>query len=224
MNADSTARTTTTGTGDAAVTKVTLPADMSNAWLFAAVEGAKEGDKINLDFYPAFTAFELSFEGDKEYEGEITVTKVELISDSPLAGDVVATLVPGTRTNTVGEVAHTIGASTYACTASGSAPYTLSYTLPEGSKVSTSKSIVLTVFALPQNIAGLKLRFSVNVEGEDATFTGTLSKGGQPITFGACEKHRIKGVAVPGNLWKIFYQPDLTVDEWETVDNPINFE
>lgn len=219
MNADSTAKTATTGEGDAAVTTVTLPADMSNAWLFAAVEGAEAGKNVQLDFYPAFTAFELTFEGDADYEGNITVTQVDLISDSPLAGSVEATLAPGTRTNTVGEVAHTIGASTYACTAAGESPYTLSYTLPEGSVVSAKDRIVLTVFALPQDIAGLKLRFHVTIDGEETTFTGTLSKGGQPITFGACEKHRIKGVAVPGNLWKIFYAPGIIeADQWVEVD------
>ena len=55
---------------------------------------------------------------------------------------------------------------------------------------------------------------------------GTLSKGGEPITFGACEKHRIKGVAVPGNLWKIFYAPGIIeADEWVEVDgDPIIVE
>ena len=219
MNADSTAKTATTGEGDAAVTTVTLPADMSNAWLFAAVEDAEAGKDVSLDFYPAFTAFELTFEGDADYDGNITVTQVDLISDSPLAGSVEATLAPGTRTNTVGEVAHTIGASTYACTAAGESPYTLSYTLPEGSVVSAKDRIVLTVFALPQDVAGLKLRFHVTIDGEETTFTGTLSKGGQSITFGACEKHRIKGVAVPGNLWKIFYAPGIIeADQWVEVD------
>ena len=217
MNADSTAKTATTGEGDAAVTTVTLPADMSNAWLFAAVEDAEAGKDVSLDFYPAFTAFELTFEGDADYDGNITVTQVDLISDSPLAGSVEATLAPGTRTNTVGEVAHTIGASTYACTAAGESPYTLSYTLPEGSVVSAKNSIVLTVFALPQNVVGLKLCFHVTIDGEETTFIGALKnkKNDNPITFGACEKHRIKGVAVPGNVWKIYYKPGIvTTDEW----------
>ncbi len=216
----------TEGEGDAAVTTVTLPADMSNAWMFACVEGAQSGKNVQLDFYPAFTAFELTFEGDADYDGNITVTQVDLISESPLAGSVEATLAPGTRTNTVGEVAHTIGASTYACTAAGESPYTLSYTLPEGSVVSAKDRIVLTVFALPQDVAGLKLRFHVTIDGEETTFTGTLSKGGQPITFGACEKHRIKGVAVPGNLWKIYYAPGIIeADEWVEVDgDPIIVE
>ena len=226
MKSGATAATATEGAGEDAVTTVTLPADMSNAWMFACVEGAQSGKNVQLDFYPAFTAFELTFEGDADYDGKITVTKVDLISDSPLAGSVEATLAPGTRTNTVGEVAHTIGASTYACTAAGESPYTLSYTLPEGSVVSAKDRIVLTVFALPQDVAGLKLRFHVTIDGEETTFTGTLSKGGQPITFGACEKHRIKGVAVPGNLWKIFYAPGIIeADEWVEVDgDPIIVE
>lgn len=226
MKSGATAATATEGEGDAAVTTVTLPADMSNAWMFACKEGAQSGKNVQLDFYPAFTAFELTFEGDADYDGNITVTQVDLISDSPLAGSVEATLAPGTRTNTVGEVDHTIGASTYACTVAGESPYTLSYTLPEGSVVSAKDRIVLTVFALPQDVAGLKLRFHVTIDGEETTFTGTLSKGGEPITFGACEKHRIKGVAVPGNLWKIFYAPGIIeADEWVEVDgDPIIVE
>ena len=198
--------TATEGEGNAAVTTVTLPADMSNAWMFACVEGAQSGKNVELNFYPAFTAFELTFEGDADYEGNITVTQVDLISDSPLAGSVEATLKPE-------------GASTYACTASGEPPYTLSCTLPKGSVVSAKDRIVLTVFALPQDIAGLKLCFHVTIDGEETTFTGTLSKGGQSITFGACKKHRIKGVAVPGNLWKIFYAPGIIeADQWVEVD------
>ena len=220
MKSGATADTATVG----AVTTVTLPADMSNAWMFACVKGVKSGsENVQLDFYPAFTAFELTFEGDKEYNDSITVSQVDLISGSPLAGSVEATLKPGTRENDVTNgtetKTHVIGASTYACTASGESPYTLSYTLPEGSVVSAKDRIVLTVFALPQDVAGLKLRFHVTIDGEETTFTGTLSKGGEPITFGACEKHRIKGVAVPGNLWKIFYAPGIIeADQWVEVD------
>lgn len=201
----------------AAVENVTtLPVDMSNAWLLAAVEDAEAGKEVSLDFYPAFTAFELTLTADSDYDGDITIKKVELISKTGLAGSVEATLAPGTRTNTVGEVAHTIGASTYDCTpATGN----LTYTLPADTKVNKTSSVTFTVFALPQNVVGLKLRFHVTIDGEETTFTGTLSKGGEPITFGACEKHRIKGVAVPGNRWKIYYAPDiLDVDQWEEVD------
>lgn len=216
MNADSTAKTATTGEGNAAVTTVTLPADMSNAWMFACKEDAPSGENVELNFYPAFTAFELTLTADSDYDGDITVKKVELISATGLAGDVVATLVTGTRTNTVGTASHTIGASTYDCTpATGN----LTYTLPADTKVNKTSSVTFTVFALPQNIAGLKLKFYVTVDGEETTFTGTLKKNGNTINFGMCEKHRIKGVAVPGNLWKIFYAPGiLDVDQWEEVD------
>ena len=221
MKSGATAATATEGAGDAAVTTVTLPADMSNAWMLACVEGVKSGsENVQLDFYPAFTAFEVTLTADSDYDGDITVSKVELISESPLAGTVAATLVPGTRKNDVTNgtetKTHDIGASTYVCTpATGN----LTYTLPADTKVNKTSSVTFTVFALPQNIAGLKLKFYVKVDGEETTFTGTLSKGGEPITFGACEKHRIKGVAVPGNLWKIFYAPGIIeADQWVEVD------
>lgn len=185
----------------------TLPADMSNAWLVAAVEGAKEGSTVEIPFYPAFTAFEFTFEGDKEYEGNINVTKVELVSDTKLAGNVVATLAPN-------------GASTYACT-STSDP---AFTFPAETYVSQTQKVVFTMFAMPQKIVGLKLRIYAKIDGEETSFTGTMKKNGNPIEFDACKKYRIKGVAVPGNLWKIYYQPDITVDEWVPVDYTIAFE
>ena len=39
--------TATEGEGNAAVTTVTLPADMSNAWMFACVEGAQSGKNVD---------------------------------------------------------------------------------------------------------------------------------------------------------------------------------
>lgn len=194
----------------------TVPADMNNAYLLAAYENAKENEKITMNFYPGFTAFELTLTADKEFDGEMTIQKVELISEGGVAGSVVATLKPGTTTNTVYSVAHTIGAHTYACTSAGSA----TFTLPTGTKVDKSSSVTFTVFALPQNIVGLKLKIYVGIDDETTSFTGTLKKDGNPITFGMCEKHRIKGVAIPGNLWKIYYQPGIvTADEWIEADS-----
>lgn len=198
----------------------TFPADMSNAWLLAAVENAPAGQPVTLRFYPGFTAFEVTLAADKEYEGNITVSKVELISESPLAGTVAATLVPGTRENVVTNgtetKTHVIGASTYAFSSTGN----VAYELPANTVVSAAESISLTIFALPQNIAGLKLKFYVTVEGEETTFTGTLKKNGNPINFGMCEKNRIKGIALPGNVWKIYYQPGIvTADEWIEADS-----
>ena len=57
----------------AAVENVTtLPVDMSNAWLLAAVEDAEAGKEVSLDFYPAFTAFELTLTADSDYDGDST--------------------------------------------------------------------------------------------------------------------------------------------------------
>lgn len=189
----------------------TFPADMSNAWLVAAVEGAKEGATVEIPFYPAFTAFEFTFEGDKEFTGNITLQKLELLAETQLAGSVVATLAPE-------------GASTYACTPNANPVYTF----PGSTIVSQTEKVKFTMFALPKDIVGLKLKIYANVENEDVTFTATLKEKVndevKPIELDACKKYRIKGVAVPGNLWKIFYQPDITVDEWVPVDNPITFE
>lgn len=205
----------------------TFPVDMSYAWLLSAVEGAQANKPVTMYFYPAFTAFEFSLTGDKEYDGEITIRSVELVSEGGVSGTVAATLAPGTRTNVVANPVdgrspnHTVGASTYAFSGTGS----VTYTPPTGTVVSKEKGVVFTVFALPQNIENLKVKFNVTVEGEDVTYTGSMKYNGNPITFGACEKHRIKGVAVPGNLWKIYYQPALVdAEKWIPVDATYIFE
>ena len=45
----------------------TIPADMSNAWLLAAAEGAQADTPVEMYFYPGFTAFELT-DGTNEAE------------------------------------------------------------------------------------------------------------------------------------------------------------
>lgn len=208
-------RMPTSATPTTADGATTLPADMANAYLLAANTTAEKNKAVTLDFYPGFTAFELTLTAAAEVSNEITVQKVELISEGGIAGSVVATLTPGVVTNAVDGKNHTVGAHAYTCTSAGSA----AYILPENTTVTSETSVTFTVFALPQNIVGLKLKIYVEIDDEETSFTGTLRKDGEPITFGMCEKHRIKGVAIPGELWKIYFQPGiLTADEWVETD------
>ena len=39
---------------------VTYPADLSSAWMLADVRNVQEDSNVELDFYPAFTAFEFT--------------------------------------------------------------------------------------------------------------------------------------------------------------------
>ena len=53
----------------------------------------------------------------------------------------------------------------------------------------------------------------INVGDSAQTRSLKLTKNNVGVEFAACKKHRLKGVALPGELWNIYYAP-LKVDEW----------
>lgn len=76
-----------------------------------------------------------------------------------------------------------------------------------------AKTVTFTVFAQPQTFNDLKISLAINVGGSAQTRSLKLTKNNVGVEFGACKKHRLKGVALPGELWNIYYAP-LEVDEW----------
>lgn len=200
--------------GDAVTegTTVTLPADMSNAVMLAAVEGATEGDSpITLYFYPAFTAFEISIKGAAAMDdGEVIgLSSVTLVSgeELELAGDVTATLAPGKD-----------GTSFVEGTA---AP--LVYTFPTNTALTKDGTLVFTVFARPLEVKGLKLKFTL-ADGQvrTASLYKKVEEGvDNTITFGACKKHRLYGLAMPDGFKMFASEAELKVADATPVDHNV---
>ena len=195
--------------------------DMSCAYMTAvgaSAQPASDGKtNIKLNFYPAFTAFEISMKSDVEEADAVTLTKFELLVDNDAPAT--AKALAGAFTVTYGGT--TEADKTFTCTGDGQV---ITYTFPEGTKVSKANDLNFTVFALPQDLQYLMMRFTLADNttrslrlkyGKDVTIGGVSHAKGEYITFAACRKHRINGLVMPGNLFNFkMITLDPVADDW----------
>ena len=193
------------------ITDGVIPADMSQAVLLASATGpwmeyGNTEKTYQLKFQPAFTAFEITLKGASAMglEEVIELTKVELVSGDGLAGDVTATF--GTDgLNFAAEVTP------------------LTFTFPEGTTLTQGTTVKFTVFAVPLDGEGLKLKFTL---GDGQVRTATLFKGsGDAATdfpIVACQKHLLYGLAMPNDFKMFASEAALKVADAATVDSNLN--
>ena len=158
--------------------------DMSYAVMTAfqkqttSVDG--EGDPIRLEFNPAFTAFEFTFNSDIPLQ----IWSFKLMSD-------------GTSPKISGDYAikYVNGVPTYDCTSAGGQVVNAAFSARSIS-IDESTSYTFDVFALPQKLSGLTIEFTVFAEGWTSSETRRLKlnyKDGSPVEFDKCLKHSISG-------------------------------
>ena len=180
--------------------------DLSSAWMLADKSGVAEGaSDLDLDFYPAFTAFEFTLKSQDDIT--LTVKSFTITSTSSnLAGtfDVTA-FADG-------------GASTYGSVSSASTSISVSF--GEGVDVTQTKSLTFTVLALPQVLDNLSITFNIEKGGVSSYRTLPLKYSsthathpGEFISFAACTKHRITGLALPNGELLL---SALTVSAWDS--------
>jgi len=157
---------------------------------------AKDGQNVTLNFFPDFTAFEISLKCE-ESGSDVKLKSFKLGttangSSGNLAGSYTVDL-SGTKSYTLPVDASSYGKSITVNTSSD----------PKSIPSGDADSLVFTVFALPDNLSNLYVEFTTSTDGEDnRTWKLDLSKKDandvfQPITFGACRKHRIYGLVLP---------------------------
>ena len=173
--------------------------DMSSAWMLADAAGITEGksDELSLLFYPAFTAFEFTLAS--QFDKTITVNSFKLSSsDTDIAGTFNASIAAA-------------GASSYSGWSSGSRDITVNF--GTGVDVTQSKSLSFTVLALPRDIPNLTISFALVVDGNPITRTLALKTVSPDafITFTACHKHKISGLALPSGDLKL---TSIVVNDW----------
>ena len=163
---------------------------------------------VTLAFEPAFTAFEIELVSK---DAAITINSFTLSSESKsLAGDFTVSYNGTTRT----------------C-ADANAPAVKAITVEDLGEIApatadvAAKTVKFTIFAQPQTFNDLKISLAINVSGSAQTRSLKLTKDGEGVEFPACKKHRLKGVALPSELWNIYYAP-FSVDEWELLDTTTN--
>ena len=215
---------------------ISIKPNMDHAVMLAAIKDVQPKQKVDVPFYPAFTAFELTFKVDENYYTEagenadpVILHHVTLESTTGLAGTVAATLATGTRTFTVEGTnayaykangkSYTVGASTYEAS---NTTQRITFNLPEAVELTRGKELKMTIVTLPQDIYDLTIGMHMGQDGKDVRLgklkigTGADKKN---LAFAACQKHCIRGVLVRPNDWEFSYITlDIQVLDWDAVD------
>lgn len=187
-------------------TLTTFAPDLNNAWMLADKSGVAEGaSDFTLDFYPAFTAFEFTLKSQDAIT--LTVKSFTITSTSTdLAGTFDVTAFAES------------GASTFGNISSGSTSIGVSF--GAGVEVTDTKSLTFTVLALPQVLNNLSITFNIEKGGAPSTRTLALKYSsthathpGEFISFAACKKHKITGLALPNGELML---SALTVSAWDS--------
>ena len=157
--------------------------NMQYAYMTAvAKDGAGiEGDQVNLDFYPDFTAFEIKV---KSAGDPIGLSKFELISgNKPMAGTYTIDYSSGTKTYTFDSSDQNI----------------ISVNMDHSAG---ADYLTFTVLALPKEYDQLSVRFTTS-QGVTRSLalkysdTATDHTPGSYVKFAPGKKHRIYGLALP---------------------------
>ena len=198
-----TPKTTNHTINNKAVTLTTLAPDMTKAVMLAAAED-QNSESVELDFYPSFTAFEITL-CTKDNSMMLKKVVISRSDDKGMTGAVEAQIATG-------------GNSSYTLTYNSDKAITYNFPGDNGVEISPTKYVSFTVLAVPEDIQGLNLEFhmgdgSITKATLKTKATDTAAAG--PITFAGCKKHCLRGIAVPGG-WKFLWL-DIEVMDWVEV-------
>ena len=180
--------------------------DLSSAWMLADKSGVAEGaSNFTLDFYPAFTAFEFTLKSQDDITLKVKSFTITSTS-SNLAGTFDVTAFADGGVSTFGNIS--------------SASTSISVSFGEGVDVTQTKSLTFTVLALPQVLDNLSITFNIEKGGVSSYRTLPLKYSsthathpGEFISFAACSKHKITGLALPSGELLL---SALTVSAWDS--------
>ena len=196
--------------GTRGVFNFTMPAtqlvtdEMEYAFMTAAAteNAGVDGDAVELDFYPAFTAFEFTLKADQ---------KLTLKNFTLSAADGNPALAGAFK------VTYTGTTPAYTCTGTDMAVSIAS--MGNDAVIDVDAPFTFKVFCLPQALKGLKIKFTVRGEGwtADETRSLTLNKAdGTPVEFAPRKIHKISGTMQGAYNFKYITLEGQAVD-WEAV-------
>ena len=190
-------------------------------YMVAMKKNAAANTKFNLDFYPAFTALEFTLYSKYDLTLHVDAFKITSAATESAA-------VTGLTGKFKAEVKED-GASVYTVNSNANNEISVDFTQAQagGIEITKTKSMTFTVLALPQDLKNLTIDFTIR-EGESTVQTHRKLKMTkknadtgvyEPITFDACKKHRIYGLAMPSGELLLSYE----VNPWD-VASDITFE
>ncbi len=208
--------------------------DISSLPLLAMQQNVTSGTKVDLKFYPAFTAFEFNL---KSKEGEITLNSFKLSTENDsdhcyMTGTCIYApgLWSGDPESENPKLFYIENSQIYFIDESNKAYWdgyeecekSLTVRFPSGTKIDTNKGVTFTLFALPNDLDKVSITLDLTADGVNKVRTLKLQQKDsnnefQWLTFPAGHKARFKAIAVDkGATWRIFY--DVSVNEWVPLD------
>lgn len=154
---------------------------------YAKGSASSTGGNISLDFYPAFTAFEISI---RSADAAIGFSNFSLSAASETAPALTGSYkakydASGNRTYDF----------TAADAATGNRSISVNLNGQSAPAASENKDLTFTVLALPRDLSGLSVTFTL-AGGTATTRTLKLNKNGNPVSFTGGNKHRIYGLVL----------------------------
>lgn len=187
-----------------------LPSDMSIGYMagYTKVASGSTLSRVTIPFAPAMTAFEFKLRMTSG-EDEVTVTKFEMSSPAanPLTGTFTFDITGGTDAHGADWWDRTAGSGATALSGTGNK---ITVTFPSGTKMSPTKELDFTFFALPVELKNLTITLTLSADGGATTFTKSLPLKDNATTFhtfAACSKHIITNTGVPGEDWEYTLDP-----------------
>ena len=185
---------------------------------YAKGSASATGGNISLDFYPAFTAFEISIRSADAAIGFSSFSLSAASETAPaLTGSYKAKYdASGNRTYDFTAADGATGNRTISVNLNGqSAP-----------AASEDKDLTFTVLALPRDLTDLSVSFTL-AGGTATTRTLKLNKNGNPVSFTGGKKHRIYGLVLSNGelLISVETAPWLAGGEetYTTIENVTTF-
>lgn len=175
--------------------------DMSKTFMVASQQAAPSAAGIDLNFAPAYTAFDFTVGTNsdiiiKSFVMETTTSG--LSSNVDLSGTVTATFDPASAMS-----------CSLASTSTGQS-LTVSFLDANGNSsmpsLTQDEKINFKVFAVPQVITGVRISFTLSTSAGDVTHSLRLKENDSWISFPAGAKTNISGLLIPGAVWHITFE------------------
>ena len=197
------------------IQKYSEAGNMEYAYMTAYAQGKGTASEINLDFYPAFTAFEIDL-GTVDAESYVNTFKME--AGTPIAGIYTATYDAEkadwiyTPSTVEGETSNIVSVAFPQGT-------TIAPAQTSGEETVKAKRIRFTVFTIGTPVTNPKITFTGSIvkTGTEINRSLVLKKATENLTFAGCHKHRINGLLLPGeepSSISVTVEMDKTKMDW----------
>lgn len=204
-------------TGSATTGQTGDPADVVNMPLLSINPNVSSGSEVNLDFYPAFSAFEFNIKSADETS--LTIDSFELVSNNNEATQYqyltgrcyydLNRLPQGSHFLPNNEITFVSGSK--------------SLKIDVGQTITQDTEASFTLFTLPCSFNQLSIKVTFTPEGgSQTTKTLKLQQNDTWISFPAGHKTVIKGLALKGGQnWQLIIKTD--VNDWTLVEKTTTF-